>query len=144
MSEEPLHIWRPSLRAFGLRCIGIFLLTFVMTTPIWPLFGGLAALATSFSLCLLYMFVLDDFTHWIEHRKTVWTLSPSKLTYENPQEDIAQHLLPLSEIVAVKPRFFWDIQLRLTNGTAITMHYIDRPRSVCPIIETAIAQEAQS
>lgn len=144
MSATPIKIWRPSLRAFGLRNFGIFLVTYVLLTPVWPFIGGLSAFLTAVSLCLLYMFVLDDFTQWLEHRKAKWTLTPSKLIYENPEEDLAAHSVPLSEITSTHRRFFWNIQLRLSNGTAITMHYIDRPKLVCQIIDDAIAAQAAS
>lgn len=144
MSTPPLHVWTPSLRAFGLRSLWIFVVTVVLLTPTWPYLGGWAALGTSIALSLLYMFVLDDFTQWLAHRKAIWTLIPSELAYENEQEDLVTHALPLSEITSASPRFFWNIQLRLTNGTAVTMHYIDRPRSVCRILNEAIQAEANS
>ena len=142
MNGTPIQIWRPSLRAFGLRSFGIFLVTYVLLAPVWPFVGGIAAFFTAISLCLLYMFVLDDFTQWLEHRKTKWTLTHNELIYENPVEDLAAHAMPLSEITSTHRRFFWNVQLRLFNGTAITMHYIDRPKTVCQILDDAIAAQA--
>lgn len=143
MSATPIQIWRPSLRAFSLRSFGIFLVTFTLFTPVWPFFGGLTSLVAAISLCLLYMFVLDDFTQWLEHRKTTWTLTHNTLIYENPENDQATHSVPLSEIKSTHPRFFWNIQLRLSNGTAITMHYLDHPKTVCQILDQAIIAQAK-
>jgi hypothetical protein len=142
MSREPIQIWRPSLRAFGLRSLGIFLVTYLLLTPVWPFVGGIAAFFTAVSLCLVYMFVLDDFTHWFDHSKAKWTLTHNELIYENPEEDLAAHAMSLSEIASTHRRFFWNVQLRLSNGTAITMHYIDRPKIACQILDDAIAAQA--
>lgn len=144
MNVTPTQVWRPSLRAFGLRSFGIFLVTYVLLAPASSFIGGMAAFLAATSLCLVYMFVLDDFTQWLDHRKAKWTLTPSKLIYENPDEDMETHAVPLSEITHVRPRFFWNIQLRLSNGTAITMHYIDRPRAACQVLQDAIDMEAAS
>jgi len=111
-------------------------------TPVWPFVGGIAAFFTAVSLCLVYMFVLDDFTHWFDHRKAKWTLTHNELIYENPEEDLAAHAMSLSEIASTHRRFFWNVQLRLSNGTAITMHYIDRPKIACQILDDAIAAQA--
>ena len=138
------HVWTASLRAFGLRSLGIFIVTFVLLFPAWPVLGGWAAFGASIVLCLLYMFVLDDFTQWLAHRKAIWTLTPNELIYENPSEDTEPHALPLSEITSVAPRFLWNIQLRLSNGTAITMHYIDGPKAVCQLIDNAIKAQTKT
>jgi hypothetical protein len=144
MNGTPIQIWRPSLRAFGLRTLGIFLTTYILFTPGWLIFGGITNFFLSMSMCLLYMFVLDDFTQWLAHRKTIWTLTPNDLIYENAQEDMEKRTLPLSEIRSVHQRFFWNVQLRLTNGTAVTMFYITNPKAVCETLRAAMASEATS
>jgi hypothetical protein len=136
--SDPAHIFKPSLRAFGLRCVGLFLITFLMLTPAWPFVGGLAATITAIILSLTYMFVLDDFSDWMRHRHATWTLTPSALIYENPSEDMMPHTLPLSEITAIKRRFFWSLVVRLQNGQAITMAYIDTPKQTRTLIQNAI------
>ena len=136
--SEPLHIFQPSLRAFGLRCLALFLFTYVMLTPAWPYIGGVAAFVTSVCLSLIYMFVLDDFTDWMRHRNATWTLTPAALIYENPTEDMMPHTLPLTEITAIKRRFFWSLILRLSNGQAITMAYIDKPAQIRTQIQNAM------
>lgn len=132
------------MRAFGMRSVGIFIVTFALLSPAWAFVGGIAAFVAAICLCLIYMFVLDDFTQWFEHRQAKWTLTPNELIYENPHDDIEAHALPLSDIVTARPRFLWNIQLRLSNGMAVTMHYIDGPKGISKIIETAIASEATS
>ncbi|HCI08461.1 MAG TPA: hypothetical protein DE314_14090 [Sulfitobacter sp.] len=144
MSLEPIEIWQPSLRAFGLRCCGVFLVTFVMISPVWPFVGGTAAFAASIALCVMYMFfVLDDFAS-LAHRKSIWTLTPNELVYENNHEDMEERALPLSEITSVHQRFLWNVQLRLRNGTAVTMFYLNNPKAVCETLHTAVASEAAS
>lgn len=143
MSITPLEIWRPSLRAFGLRSVGIFLVTYVLLTPAWPFVGGLSAFLAAVALCLVYMFVLDDFSQWLEHRNAKWTLTRNHLIYENPQEDMAEHSIPLSEIKSTHRRFFWNVQLRLSNGTAVTMHYVNGPKVVCQTIDDAILAQVK-
>ena len=144
MSLAPIEIWQPSLRAFGLRCCGIFLVTFAMISPVWPYVGGTTALAASIALCVVYMFVLDDFTQWLAHRKSIWTLTPNDLIYENAHEDMEERALPLSEITSVHQRFLWNVQLRLDNGTAVTMFYLNNPKAVRETLRAAMASEAAS
>ena len=144
MSLEPIETWQPSLWAFGLSCCGVFLVTFVMISPVWPLVGGTTAFAASIALCVVYMFVLDDFTQWLAHRKSIWTLTPNELVYENIHEDMEERALPLSEIISVHQRFLWNVQLRLTNGTAVTMFYLNNPKAVCETLRAAVASEAAS
>lgn len=136
--STPLHIWKSSARAFGYRSIGLFVLTYLMLAPAWPFVGGLAATAIAALLSLTYMFVLDDFSHWLLHRHATWTLTTSTLTYENPTEDMAPHALPLSDIKTIKVRFFWSLVLRLHNGQAVTMAYIHRPRHARTLIQNTI------
>lgn len=150
--SEPLHIWTSSLRAFGLRCVGLFLCTYIIMSLLLPLvggfsfafftalpvYGGIPAFTSAIILSLTYMFVLDDFTDWMRHRHATWTLTPSALTYENPAEDMVPHALPLTEITTIKQRFFWSLVLRLENGQAITMAYIDKPAQARTLIQNAI------
>ena len=143
MSLEPIETWQPSLRAFGLRCCGIFLVTFIMISPVWPFVGGTTACAASITLCVMYMFVPDDFTQWLAHRKSIWTLTPNELVYENNHEDMEERALPLSEITSVHQRFLWNVQLRLRNGTAVTMFYLTNPKAVCETLRAAMASEAE-
>lgn len=142
MSVTPIQIWRYSLRAFGLRNLSIFLVTYLILAPVWSFVGGIAAFFTAVSLCLVYMFVLDDFTRWFDHRKAKWTLTHNELIYENPEEGLAAHEMSLSEIASTHRRFFWNVQLHLSNGTATTMHYIDRPKIACQILDDVIAAQA--
>jgi len=149
---EPQHIFRPSLRAFGLRCLALFLCTYVIMTFLLPLvggfsfalftalpfYGGIPAFVSALILSLAYMFVLDDFTDWMRHRRASWTLTHSALVYENQTEDMMPHTLPLNEIVSIKRRFFWSLVLRLSNGQAITMAYINNPAQTRTIIQNAI------
>jgi len=125
-----LFVWRSSWRAFALRSCGVFVLTYVLLTPVWPLVGGLSASIAAICLSLIYMFVLDDFSEWFRHRHATWTLTSSELIYQNPTEDMAPHHLPLSEIKALTPIFWWALVVRLSNGTAITMTYMDKPRTL--------------
>jgi len=140
MNETALHVWHPSLRAFGLRSLAIFGVTYIVVFPVWPVIGGVSALALTIGLCLLYMFVLDDFSQWIEHRKAVWTLTENTLEYENTNDGFATYVLTLDKITDVHKRFWWNVQLRLTDGTAVTMHYIDHPKDVRDIILNALNQ----
>ena len=144
MSLEPLEIWRPSLQAFGLRCCSIFLVTYVMISPAWPFVDGTTAFTASIALCVIYMFVLDDFTQWLAHHKSIWTLAPNELVYENIREDMEERALPLSKISSVHQRFLWNVQLRMTNGTAVTMFYLTNPKAVCETLRAAMASEAES
>ena len=143
MSLEPIEIWQPSLRAFGLRCCGVFLVTFVMISPVWPFVGGTAAFAASIALCVMYMFVLDDFTQWLAHRKSIWTLTPNELVYENIHEDMEECALPLSKITSVHQHFLWNAQLRLSSRTAVTMFYLTSPKAVCETLRATMASEAE-
>ena len=142
--NDPLHIFKPSLKAFGMRCLGLFAVTYVMLTPAWPFVGGLAATGAAVVLTLTYMFVLDDFTDWLNHRHATWTLTASTLTYENPTEDMAAHPLNLSDIKSVKRRFFWSLQIRLHTGQAITMSYIEHPKQARDLILKTIDTQAFS
>jgi hypothetical protein len=47
------------------------------------------------------------------------------------------HTLPLAEITAIKRRFFWSLVVRLSNGQAITMAYIDNPKQTRSLILNA-------
>lgn len=144
MSPEPIGIWQPSLRAFGLRCCGIFLVTFIMISSVWPFVGGTTAFSASITLCVMYMFALDDFTQWLAHRKAIWTLTPNKLVYENIHEDMEECALPLSKVTSVHQHFLWNAQLRLSNGTAVTMFYLNNPKAVCETLHATMASEAAS
>lgn len=134
MTEDVIHVWHSSPKAFALRCLGLFLLTNLLLFPGWPIIGGLAALVTALCLSVVYMFVLDDFTDWLRHRKATWTLTPVSLIYENPHEDMQAHSLSLMDITALKPRFWWSLVLRLSDGQAVTMSYISDPRGACDLI----------
>ena len=140
--STPLHIFKPSLKAFGLRCVGLFLLTYLMLTPAWPFVGGLAATAAAIVLTLTYMFVLDDFTDWLHHRHATWTLTSTTLTYENPTEDMMLHSLNLSDIKSVKRRFFWSVHIRLHNGQAVTMPYMNNPKHTRDLILNTMQSQA--
>ena len=144
MSLEPIETWQPSLRAFGLRCCGIFLVTFIMISPVWPFVGGTTACAASITLCVMYMFVPDDFTQWLAHRKAIWTLIPNELVYENIHEDMEECALPLSKITSVHQHFLWNAQLRLSSRTAVTMFYLNNPKAVRETLRAAMASEAAS
>jgi hypothetical protein len=142
MSGTPIQIWRPSLKAVGLRTLGIFLTTYVLFTPGWLIFGGIANFFLSMSTCLLYMFFQDDFTQWLAHRKTIWILTSNDLSYENAQEDTEKLALPLSEITSVHQRFLWNVQLRLRKGTAVTIFHLNNPKAVCETLRTTVVSKA--
>jgi len=142
MSGTPIQIWRPSLKAFGLRTLGIFLTTYILFTPGWLIFGGIANFLLSMSICLLYMFFQDDFTQWLAHRKTIWILTSNDLIYENAQEDTEKRALTLSEITSVHQRFLWNVQLRLRKGTAVTIFHLNNPTAVCETLRTAVVSKA--
>lgn len=137
MTPEALHVFHSSRRAFGLRCIGLFVVTNVLLFPGWPFFGGLAAFLSALCLSVVYMFVLDDFTDWMHHRDATWTLTHNALIYENPTEDMGAHTLPLTDIKSLKPRFWWSVVLRLNDGQAVTMSYIDDPSGARDLIQHA-------
>lgn len=128
--SAPLAIWRASFRAFSLRCVALFVFTYVLLTPSWPLIGGGPALLVAVVLTLTYMFALDDFSIWRRHRQAVWTLTPDALIYENPVEVDGPHHLALADIRSMHPRLFVNLVLRLHSGTSVTMQYIDAPRTV--------------
>ena len=142
MRETPIQIWRPSLKAFGLRTLGIFLTTYILFTPGWLIFGGIANFFLFMSIYLLYMFVKDDFTQWLAHRKTIWILTSNDLIYENAQEDTEKRALPLSEITSVHQRFLWNVQLRLRKGTAVTIFHLNNPKAVCETLRTTVVSKA--
>ena len=146
MSLEPIEIWQPSPRAFGLRCCGIFLVTFIIIPPVWPFVGGTTAFSASITLCMMYLFVLYEFTQWLAQRKAIWALTPNELVYENIHEDMEECALPLSKVTSVHQHFLWggDAQLRLSNVTAVTMLYLNNPKSVCETLRATMASEAAS
>ena len=144
MRGTPIQIWRPSLKAFGLRTLSIFLTTYILFTPGWLIFGGIANFFFSMSICLLYIFFQDNFTQWLAHRKTIWILTSNDLIYENAQEDTEKRALPLSKITSVHQRFLWNVQLRLRKGTAVTIFYLNNPKAVCETLRTAVVSKAAS
>ena len=144
MSGTPIQIWRPSLKAFGLRTLGIFLTTYILFTPGWLIFGGIANFFLSMSICLLYIFVRNNFTQSLAHRTTIWILTSNDLIYKNATEDTEKLALPLSEITSVQQRFLWNVQLRLRKGTAVTIFYLNNPKAVCEILRIAVVSKAAS
>lgn len=144
MSGTPIQIWRQSLKAFGLRTLGIFLTAYILFTTGWLIFGGIANFFFFMSTCILYMFVHNDFTQWPAHRKTIWILTANDLIYENAQEDTEKRALPLSKITSVQQRFLWNVQLRLRKGTAVTIFYLNNPKAVCETLRTAVVSKAAS
>jgi hypothetical protein len=144
MRGTPIQVWRPSLKAFGLRTLGIFLTTCILFTTGWLIFSGIANFFLFMSTCILYMFVHDGFTQWPAHRKTIWILTSNDLIYENAQEDTEKRALLLSEITSVHQRLLWNLQLRLRKGTAVTIFYLNNPKAVCETLRTAVVSKAAS
>ena len=142
MRGTPIQIWRPSLKAFGLRTLSIFLTTYILFTLGWLIFGGIANFFFSMGICLLYIFFQDNFTQWLAHRKTIWILTSNDLIYENAQEDTEKRALPLSKITSVHQRFLWNVQLRLRKGTAVTIFHLNNPTAVCETLRTAVVSKA--
>ncbi|MEP3945321.1 hypothetical protein [Ascidiaceihabitans sp.] len=136
MTGTPVHIWTASPRAFALRCMALFAVTFALLLPGVPFVGGPQALLAALCLSLIYMFVLDDFAEWRTHKNATWTLTPNALLYQNPMDDLDTHQVSLMDITAVKPRFWWDVVLRLSDGQAVTMRYIENPRQTRDLIQS--------
>mgnify|MGYP001828096829 CR=1 FL=1 len=138
--QAPLqHIaqWHTSRRAYGLRLIGVLVLTVLMLAPSLYVVGLWVWLGAGTLLALVYMFVLDDFRDWRRHARAVWTLTSTHLRYENPLEDMEPHQIPLTEITHIRVIFGHSAVLRLQDGQAITMAYIDGPKAARTAIETA-------
>ncbi len=99
--------------------------------PMWRFLGiviGFAALS---------VFLFDGPSRWMRHSSECWHLTDRRLLFEDarfPEQDFA---LPLSQIASATPIFSWNLRLKLTDGTAMLMHFVRSPDKIRKRIELA-------
>lgn len=152
MSQEADIIWRPSLGSFIKRsALAGVIFTLLVNSPygISIILGfklwGIAFLLISLPLAALYYaFIFDDFSAWNRVRNDEWILTPNHLAYRNTDESEAFSSIAFNEIKKVKRSFWSGVNVRVSDGTAFTMSYLDSPKMIQRTILNRLPEEITS
>jgi hypothetical protein len=145
-------IWRPSLRPFLKRsALAGVLFSLLINSPYFVAIStglelwGLAFLLISLPLsALYYAFIFDDFSAWNRVRHDEWKLTANGLAYRNVDDSEAFSSIQLHDIQKVKRSFWRGVNVRVSDGKALTMSYLSDPKTVQQTILNRMPEGASS